>query len=59
MNNTDVQFNFNGGPDGGRGWIGDVRNMLLDAAKLKSKGWKPQYSSEQAVRHAARQALLK
>jgi len=43
MNLNDVQFNFTGGVEGGRGWIGDVKKMLLDTTKLKSRGWKPRY----------------
>ncbi len=34
----------------GRGWVGDVRFMLLDISKIKQLGWKPNYSSAQAVR---------
>ena len=47
---NNVKFKFTGGIDGGRGWVGDVKNMLLDINKLKNKGWKPKYNSEQAVR---------
>jgi len=36
MNLNDVQFRFASGVDGGTGWIGDVKNMLLDTTKLKS-----------------------
>jgi len=57
MNLDDVRLNFTGGVDGGRGWVGDVKNMLLDTTKLRSRGWKPRYSSEEAVRMAARSIL--
>ncbi|MCP8320105.1 MAG: SDR family NAD(P)-dependent oxidoreductase [archaeon] len=50
MNLGNLKFKFTGGINGGRGWVGDVKNMLLDVIKLKSKGWKPKYNSEQAVR---------
>ncbi len=50
MNLRNVEFKLTGGVDGGRGWIGDVKNMLLDINKLTSLGWKPRYSSEEAVR---------
>ena len=50
---TNVSFNYTGGVDGGRGWKGDVKKMLLDVAKLKSLGWTPQLSSEDAVRRTA------
>jgi UDP-glucose 4-epimerase len=33
----------------GRGWKGDVKTMRLDIQKAKSKGWKPNMSSLQAV----------
>ena len=40
---------------GGRGWIGDVRKMLLDISKIKSIGWGPRYNSSEAVRLAVRE----
>lgn len=36
-------------PDG-RGWLGDVKYMLLDTSKLIKLGWSPRYSSADAVR---------
>lgn len=48
-----------GGVDGGRGWKGDVKNMLLDVSKLKSQGWKPKLNSKQAVKEAARHLIAK
>ena len=53
LNLKDVKFKFTGGVDGGRGWKGDVKVMLLDVSKLKSLGWKPKHNSEAAVRKAA------
>jgi len=45
-----VKFTYTGGvDDGGRGWKGDVKNMLLDITKLKSQGWKPKFNSKQAI----------
>src|SRR2546428_4309495 len=52
-----VKFNFTGGVDDGRGWKGDVKNMLLDTRKLRSLGWKANRSSAEAVRRACRQLL--
>jgi len=52
-----VKFKFTGGVDGGRGWVGDVKNMLLDISKIKSRGWKPRYNSEEAIRLATRFTL--
>ncbi len=48
------RFRFTGG---GRGWVGDVPEMFLDITRIRSLGWKPRYSSEEAVRKAVR-ALL-
>ncbi len=48
------KFRFTGGD---RGWKGDVPVMLLSIEKLKATGWKPKYSSEQAVRMAVRDLL--
>jgi UDP-glucose 4-epimerase len=50
---TDVKFKFTGGVDGGRGWIGDVKTMLLDTRKLKALNWKPKLNSKQAVQKLA------
>jgi len=46
-----------GGVDGGRGWRGDVKTMLLSADKLSSLGWKPSMNSEEAVRLCCRELL--
>ncbi|AKG92200.1 Nucleoside-diphosphate-sugar epimerase [Geoglobus ahangari] len=48
------RFRFTGGD---RGWKGDVPVMLLSIEKLKSLGWRPRYSSEEAVRRAVRDLL--
>jgi len=53
LNLKDVKFQFTGGVNGGRGWKGDVKVMLLDTVKLRSLGWKPKYNSEEAVKKAA------
>ncbi|MFQ6013501.1 MAG: NAD-dependent epimerase/dehydratase family protein [Thermoplasmata archaeon] len=47
-----VRYRWTGGVDAGRGWRGDVRDMWLDIAKLKDVGWRPKFSSEEAVRRA-------
>jgi UDP-glucose 4-epimerase len=51
---NNVKFRFTGGVNGGRGWKGDVKKMLLDISKLKSMEWKPKHNSEQAIRLTAR-----
>jgi len=33
----------------GRGWVGDIKNMLLSTDKIKRRGWKNNYSSEDSV----------
>jgi UDP-glucose 4-epimerase len=33
----------------GRGWKGDVKEYLLDSSKLKTKGWKAEFDSRNAV----------
>lgn len=54
-NHPEIEFKFTGGVDGGRGWKGDVKTMQLSITKLLSTGWKPKYSSKQAVELAARE----
>jgi UDP-glucose 4-epimerase len=53
MKLKNVKLKYTGGVDGGRGWIGDVKNMLLDVSKLKKQGWKPKLNSQQAVQETA------
>jgi UDP-glucose 4-epimerase len=57
MRLKNVKLVFTGGVEGGRGWKGDVKNMLLDISKLKALGWKPKLNSKQAVRKAARSII--
>jgi UDP-glucose 4-epimerase len=52
-----IRFRFTGGVDGGRGWKGDVKNMQLSIRKLLDSGWKPRYSSKQAVKLAAHELV--
>lgn len=51
------EFHFTGGVDGGRGWKGDVKVMLLSIEKAKAKGWKPKLNSYQAVERTVRELL--
>ncbi|MEM0358665.1 MAG: NAD-dependent epimerase/dehydratase family protein [Candidatus Hadarchaeales archaeon] len=48
------RFRFTGGR---RGWVGDVPEMLLDITKICSLGWRPRYSSEEAVKRTVRVLL--
>lgn len=50
MKLADTRMQFTGGVDNGRGWKGDIKNMLLDITKIESIGWKPSYNSAEAVR---------
>lgn len=52
-----VEYEFTGGVDGGRGWPGDVKMMLLDIRKAKGKGWRPTMNSRESVRRAVRELL--
>ncbi len=45
---------------GGRiGWPGDLPSFMLDYSKLASLGWKPKYTSTEAVEVSVRQLLSK
>ena len=57
MGLQDIEFKFTGGVDGGRGWRGDVKTMLLSADKLLNLGWKPALNSEGAIRLSCRELL--
>jgi UDP-glucose 4-epimerase len=48
---------FTGGVDGGRGWIGDVKAMLLSTQKIKGLGWSPRLSSAESIRLTVREIL--
>ena len=50
MGLTNVDFELTGGVEGGRGWRGDVKTMLLTISKLMNTGWKPSLNSNEAVR---------
>ncbi|MEM2249196.1 MAG: NAD-dependent epimerase/dehydratase family protein [Candidatus Bathyarchaeia archaeon] len=57
MGLKNVQYVFTGGVDGGRGWKGDVKVMLLNIKRLKSLGWRPKLNSRQAVERAVLEIL--
>ena len=57
MNLKAVVFQFTEGINGGRGWKGDVKNMLLDVTKLEVLGWKNVYNSADAIRQTIRSLL--
>lgn len=57
MGLPDVRYDWTGGVQGGRGWIGDVKLMRLDVERLKSRGWVPKCNSAQSIRRAVREIL--
>ncbi|KYH41485.1 MAG: hypothetical protein AYL32_004570 [Candidatus Bathyarchaeota archaeon B26-2] len=57
MGLNDVEFHYRVDVEGGRGWIGDVKFMLLDISKMKKLGWKPRHNSLESVRAATREIL--
>ncbi|MEM3700062.1 MAG: NAD-dependent epimerase/dehydratase family protein [Candidatus Bathyarchaeia archaeon] len=57
MGLRNVEYIYTGGVDGGRGWKGDVKLMLLKIEKIKSLGWKPKLNSRQAVRKTVKAIL--
>jgi len=52
-----LKFRLTGGIDGGRGWKGDVKTMLLSIDKLLGLGWKPTLNSEETIRLSCRELL--
>ena len=51
------EYRWTGGVMGGRGWVGDVKKMLLSVDKLAALGWQPQMSSREAIRRAVQEIL--
>ncbi|MFC1902786.1 hypothetical protein ACFLX4_01800 [Chloroflexota bacterium] len=54
MNLTNVELAYTGGD---RGWRGDIPRVRLDMTKMNRLGWKPKYSSTEAIRRAIRDML--
>ena len=52
-----VKFLTVGGTSDGRGWVGDVKHMLLDTTKLKNLGWTPKLSSLEAIQLSSKEIL--
>lgn len=48
-----VELFTSGGIDGGRGWPGDVKRMLLDTTEIEKFGWHASLNSVEAVNTAA------
>ena len=49
-----VEFKYTGGD---RGWKGDVPRFSYDISKVLSTGWKPQHTSDEAVRQTVIDAV--
>lgn len=54
MGLDDVPFHFTGGTGG---WKGDIPRYQYDLTRIKSLGWRPRHTSDQAIRLAVRQTL--
>jgi UDP-glucose 4-epimerase len=52
---NEVEYFATGGIDGGRGWPGDVKTMLLDTTRIEQLGWRSSMTSAEAVKTAARE----
>lgn len=57
MKLQNVKYIWTGGVDGGRGWLGDVRQMQLSIEKLQSEGWIPKMNSKESVTRAVMELL--
>ena len=52
-----VKYRYKPATPDGRGWPGDVKQMLLDTSKLRSTGWSPKYNSLEAVVKTVREMV--
>jgi NAD dependent epimerase/dehydratase family enzyme len=58
MRLKNVRLKFTPGAPGGRGWVDDVKVMLLATSKLTNLGWHPALKSREAVKLAAHELLV-
>ena len=54
MGLNNVTFRYTGGD---RGWKGDVPKFTYDISKILATGWKPKFTSDEAVRQTVRDAM--
>jgi UDP-glucose 4-epimerase len=54
MGLSEVKLRYTGGT---RGWPGDVPRICLETSQMEKLGWKPKYSSEEAIRLAIKEIL--
>jgi UDP-glucose 4-epimerase len=57
MGLPNVEYRWTGGVKGGRGWVGDVKKMLLSVDRLEARGWSPKLNSREAIRRAVKEIL--
>jgi UDP-glucose 4-epimerase len=50
MKLKNVKLKLTGGVDGGGGWKGGVKNLLLDISKIKTLRWKPKHNTQQIIK---------
>ncbi len=55
---SDVERKFIDKYDG-RGWIGDVKEFMLDCSKMKQSGWHPRFRSKEAIIVTIKEYLTK
>ena len=58
MGLSGVKYRYTGGLDG-RGWMGDVKTMLLSIESLEMLGWSPSFISRESIRSAVHSLLSK
>ena len=58
MKSPNTRIELTGGVDNGRGWKGDVKNMLLDVTRISDLGWRPRYPSLEAVKLTANELAI-
>jgi UDP-glucose 4-epimerase len=54
MGLKEVEFYYTGGKGG---WVGDVPQVRLDMTEMSRLGWKPEHSSDEAVRRAVAEII--
>lgn len=57
LNLDSVEFHYVKTTNDGRGWVGDVKFMLLDIRKLRGIGWRPAMNSREAIELAVREII--
>ncbi|MCS7140541.1 MAG: NAD-dependent epimerase/dehydratase family protein [Nitrososphaerota archaeon] len=60
LNLRDVEYTYRPATEDGRGWLGDVKFMLLDVSKLKrATGWRPKMGSREAIQKVLEELILR